>query len=271
MARQTVVSREYKIMLRPKLFTGAEKALLARADALWQDVFELVSRVAVGVTGDLSQIKTRRLIRFLDTRTHRLNRAHYIFRERRATSGPTREVTLKFRHFDRFLAQARDMQPRRVRDAKTKFEEDIKGPFVSLYSFSTTVAIDDRATFAQLRDVTRLFPDLAGRIGADGEAKQPLLGVNDFVAREVVLTGATAQIGRTPKVNAEWALIVWYDERGESEKPVAVELSFRYGDKREAYGGGATRRASDMFRVVQTELRNWVDPKPRTKTAFVFQ
>ena len=28
MARQHVVSREYKIMLRPKLFTGSEKSLL---------------------------------------------------------------------------------------------------------------------------------------------------------------------------------------------------------------------------------------------------
>lgn len=267
MERQKVVSREYKIMLRPKLFAGAEKSLVASAQALSRDVSEQIGTVALGVTGGLSRIKTRRLITFLDTRTHHLNRAHYIFRERR--DGSKREVTLKFRHPDRFLAQARDMHVKKFQDAKTKFEEDIKAPFVSLHSFSTTVEVDDRVTFAQLRDVMELFPDLSGRIA--GSDDEPLQVVNDFTARELVLNGANAQIGKTPRVDAEWALIVWYDERKNAENPVAVELSFRYGDKNEEYGGGVTRRAADIFNAIQSELGKWVDPKPRTKTAFVFQ
>jgi len=270
MERQKVVSREYKIMLRAKLFTGAEASLLAHAHALWQDVSEKVRVVALDTAGDLSRIKTRRDVSFFDTRHHRLNGAGYIFRERRETGGAEREVTLKCRHADRFLSQARDMQPATSSDAKTKFEEDIKIPFVSMHSFSTTVAIDDRARFATLRDVIRLFPDLPHRIDrADDD--EPLLVVNDFTARELVITGATAQIGKTPKTDAEWALIVWYDERDEREKPAVVELSYRYGDKNEEYGGGLTRRAFDVFNVLQTELKKWVDPEPRTKTAFVFQ
>ena len=100
MEQQRVVSREYKVMLRPELFTGAENAVLAEAHALWQDVVERIGEVVVQVDGDLSRIKARRLISFFDTRDHRLDEAHYIFRERRATDGSKREVTLKFRHPD---------------------------------------------------------------------------------------------------------------------------------------------------------------------------
>jgi hypothetical protein len=269
MQQQKIVSREYKIMLRPKLFTGAEKALLAHAHALWRDVAGKVGPVALGAAGDLSHIKTRRLITFHDTPKHRLNDARYIFRERRAENGSGREITLKFRHPDRFLAQARKMQAK-ASAAKTKFEEDIKAPFVSLYSFSTTVAIDAEAAFTKLRDVSRLFPVLAKRLDDAGDA-EPLRAVNNFTAREVVIDGATMQIGKTPNVDAEWALIVWYDAHGEGGKPVAVELSYRYGDKDEEYGGGVTRRASNVFDAIQSKLERWVDPNPMTKTAFVFQ
>ena len=269
MKQEKIVSREYKIMLRPKLFTGAEKAILAHAHALWRDVAGKVGPVALGATGDLSRIKTRRLINFHDTPKRRLDDARYIFRERRPEDGSGREITLKFRHPDRFLSQAREMQAK-APNAKTKFEEDIKAPFVSLYSFSTTVAIDADAAFTKLRDVSRLFPDLAKRLDNAGDA-EPLRVVNNFTAREVVINGATMQIGKSPYVEAEWALIVWYDAHGEGGKPVAVELSYRYGDKDEEYGGGVTRRASDVFDAIQSKLELWVDPNPMTKTAFVFQ
>ena len=269
MERQKVVSREYKIMLRPKLFTGADRALLAHAHALWRDVAGKVGPVALGAAGDLSRIKTRRLITFHDTKKHRLNDNRYIFRERLAETRAGREVTLKFRHCDRFLAQARDMEANAAA-AKTKFEEDIKAPFVSLYSFSTTVAVDADAAFTKIRDVIRLFPDLAKRMDDAGDG-EPLRPVNNFTAREVVIDGATMQIGKTPRMDTEWALIVWYDANGNSEKPVAVELSYRYGDKDEEYGGGLTRRACNVFDTIQSRLKRWVDPKPMTKTAFVFQ
>jgi hypothetical protein len=53
-------------------------------------------------------------------------------------------------------------------------------------------------------------------------------------------------------------------------KPVAVELSYRYGDPRERYGGVAARRAFDVFQVIRTTLRPWVDPNAMTKTALVY-
>jgi hypothetical protein len=270
MERQKVVSREYKVMLRSPLFTGAEESLLADAHSLWQDVVDKIGEIAIGVAGDLSRIKTRRVISFLDTRNHRLGDSHYIFRERRAAEDSEREVTLKFRHPDRFLAQARDMKANATGQVKTKFEEDIKVPFVSLHSFSTTAAVTDTTKFARLGDVIELFPGLAEAI-EDANKEEPLLVVKKRRMREVVLEGAHAQMGKTPKVDSEWALIVWYDQRENDDKPITVELSYRYGDKNEEYGAGVTRRASEIFEVIQTQLKKWVDPKPRTKTAVAFQ
>ena len=265
MREQKIVSREYKIMLRQKVFTGVECALFAQAHALWRDIAGKAGPAVFGAAGDLSRIKTQRLITFYDTPKRRLNDAGYIFRERRAEDGSGREITLKFRHPDRFLAQAREMRAKASK-AKTKFEEDIKAPFVSLYSFSTTVAID--AVFTKLRDVSRLFPDLNKRLDDPGDTES-LRAVNNFTAREVVIDGATMRIGKTPNVDAEWALIVWYNAHGEEGKPVAVELSYRYGHKDGEYGGGVTRRASHIFDTIQSKLKRWIDPNPITKTAFV--
>lgn len=267
--QQNVVSREYKVMLRRNRFSGNEQELLKTANAVWRDFSNRIADVALDAKGELTKIKTPRLITFFDTSKQHLNTHHYIFRERRDTESGEREVTLKFRHPDRNVAQDRNMKARGDGEhSRTKFEEDIKAPFLSLYSFSTTLKIGDDSTFDTLRDVARLFPDIRNRIDQfeDGRA---LIAVNDFTAREVVISGARLQVGKTPKVDAESALIVWYDQDGGPEKPVAVEFSYRYGDNDERYEGSTARRAFDVFDLLGRKLGSWVDPKSRTKTAFV--
>jgi hypothetical protein len=121
---------------------------------------------------------------------------------------------------------------------RTKFEEDIKAPFVSLYSFSTTVAVGDWARFETLGDVARLFPDLVRQLGKRS-LDAPIEAVRGFTAREVVLGGASMTLARKPKTRAESGLIVWYDEAGRRDRPCAVEFSFRYGKQE-----GGVRRAN---------------------------
>jgi hypothetical protein len=76
------------------------------------------------------------------------------------------------------------------------------------------------------------------------------------------------QLTRKPKTEAECGLIVWHDEAGAAGRPCAVEFSFRYGNKKEAYDPTVSRLAFDAFERLQALA--WVDPEPRTKTAFVF-
>jgi hypothetical protein len=267
MSRRLVQSREYKVMLRPEGFSGDEPAMRKSASAFWRDFRAHIADVVIEAEGELEKINTQRLITFFDTSKQLLNRGSYIVRERVDLESGVRQVTLKFRHADRFLAQDRTIEPSDPKGARTKFEEDIKAPFLSLYSFSTTVPLEKGPR--DLGDLVRQFPDIAERV-EDFQKSQPLAAVNGFTARELVIEGGTIKIGKHPKVEAECALIVWYDRAGRKDMPVAVEFSYRYGDDNEVYDGAAAGRAFATFTVLQTQLSKWVAPEGRTKTAFVF-
>ena len=265
MKRTPVVSREYKVMLRAAKFTGHEPALLKTASAFWHDFSASIQGEAIDTTGALQSVAKRRRIQFFDTPSSDLTAAGYIFRVRGDLKGGRPEVTLKFRHEDRYFSESRRIDTS-VEDTEVKFEEDIKAPFVSLYSHSATAAIRTRETPADLPALVRMFPSLSRRLD-DANGTRPLSAIGGVTARERVITGATVQIGRKPKVEAECALIVWYDDQnvGDAE---AVEFSYRYGNRKEQYGGGPARRACAVFKALQS-LNAWIDPHPRTKTRFV--
>lgn len=268
MKRRKIVSREYKVMLQAPKFAGSRKQLVVTARRLWEDFSGAIGPVVVAAGGTLETIEKERLIVFLDSDAQHLRAGGYIFRVRRPLEGEQPEVTLKFRHPDRYVAESRQMKSRRIH-TQAKFEEDIKAPFVSLYSFSTSGKIGKKPVPSRLDDVSRLFPDLSKRLG-EVDGRHRLSQVNGFTARELVITGATMTIGTKPKVECECALIVWYDQNASAAEPVAVELSYRYGDKKARYDGKAAKRAFDIFEMLQRELTDWVDPNPRTKTAFVY-
>ena len=270
MADLRVVSREYKVILRAARFGGDEGRLLETAGAFWREAGEAFTGVVVHVGGNLSKVQARRLIRFYDTPRRDLNANAYIFRERAEIDGKLREVTLKFRHPDRYLAQDRDMSAVAGADARTKFEEDIKPPFQSLYSHSTTQRIASTKTLDTLKDLDDLYPGTKPTL--ERLKDTPIEVVNGFTAREFVVGGAEMELGKSRNVKAECALIVWYDggDSSKSESPVVVEFSFKYGDARENYGGGSARRAYETFNVLQHGLTDWVDKTSQTKTAFAY-
>ena len=269
MKSRSVESREYKVMLQPTRFTGPEKKLLETSAEFWQDFAHTVGPFIREADGTLDTIEKRRLIVFLDTDDRRLNESGYIFRVRRALKSGVPEVTLKFRHPDRYVAEKRLMKSPRTR-AKVTFEEDVKAPFVSLYSHSGTGKVGKKSVPSHLGEIARLFPDLAKRLGKEN-GKRPVNEVNGFTAREVVITGAALRIGSSLRSPVQCALIVWYDHKGSPTDPVAVEFSYRYGDQSGEYGGKTAKRAYDIFQALQKDFATWVDPNPRTKTAFVYR
>jgi hypothetical protein len=267
MAAVKIGSREYKIMLKADRFAGDESQLLAAAQAFWREGTKTFGPAVRFISGDLAVIKDNRLIRFYDTSDHYLNRNAYIFRERVDLSGKKREVTLKFRHPDRFIARHRDM--RGNGKSKTKFEEDIKPPFQQLYSYSTTQPLAADAEIARLRDILKLYPGLRSSL-TGFTADEPLTLVDNFTAREVVIAGSGLHLGKKFNVSASCVLVIWYDHDSRGDTPVVAEFSFKYGDNREAYGGGTVRRAYEAFRLMQTELDEWTDRESKTKTACVY-
>jgi hypothetical protein len=255
-------------MLQTPTFAGSERQLLATARRLWNDFSRAVGPVVFESEGTLETIAKERLIVLLDTDAQHLRANSYIFRVRRRLDGNRPEVTLKFRHPDRYIAESRQMKSLGI-SVTAKFEEDIKAPFVSLYSLSGRGELGAAPVPSTLDDLTRLFPDLPKRLG-DIDGRLPLSEVNGFTASELLVTGATMRIGTKPKVDIECALIVWYDKNGSATEPAAVEFSYRYGDAKGQYAGKVARRAFDIFETLQRELTEWVDPNPRTKTAFVY-
>jgi hypothetical protein len=268
-ARPKISSREYKVLLRATQFQGDNAVLARSAIAFWQGFRRAIGNIALDTDGRLA-VEERRLIRFHDTSDRRLRRNDYVFRERIDEVAGQREVTLKFRHPDRYLAASRDVTPASSRDARTKFEEDIKAPFQGLYSHSTTQRIGGSKKLNRLNDACRLFPGLPKQLDHYDD-EETIAPVRALTVRELVLTGAHVRIGNSPRVEAECALIVWYEAAGDRHRPEVVEFSFRYGDDDEGYDGNAARRAYEIFQILQAPaLADWVDPTGTTKTAYAY-
>ena len=168
--RENVTSREYKVMLRARLFDGDEQQMHSAIDSFWADLTAALAGMDIPCEGSFAQVKARRLIRFFDTDEHRINADQYIVREREDLDTGEREVTLKFRHPDRYVAADRRMDPADARDAKTKFEEDVKPPFVSVYSFSTTQPLQSGSVLGQVQDELDRPANALGILGHEQHA-----------------------------------------------------------------------------------------------------
>ncbi|MDJ0601305.1 MAG: hypothetical protein QNJ37_20975 [Crocosphaera sp.] len=271
MTQQTVGSREYKVMLQPEKFTGSQEELLEKANQFWQAFTKSIQGIVFDTDGSLDTIEKNREIRFYDTDDHLLYKSGYIFRERIDKKS---EVTLKFRHGDRYISQDRDMSAAIVDQGKTKFEEDIKLPFTSLYSFSTKQEISTALSFDQLAKITELYPDLKTKLKINQKSENLHL-VGNFIAKEIVIEGADFEISKKPnKIEADCALVVWYD-RVVSEKPKIVEFSFKYENEQGEYDGEVAQRAYKVFQKLGNIgkgewAKEWVNLEGMTKTKYVY-
>jgi hypothetical protein len=195
--RQKVISREYKVMLKKEPFVGPEDVLLRRAKEFWELFEKAIEDRVLDTDKSLSKIEKRRTIRFYDTEDRRLRANSYAFRERVDSSTGAREVTLKFRHRDRYVAQDRNMDAAHADRGEAKFEEDIKPPFDRLYSFSTKQGIKGAKRLKRLDDPGRLRPDLKRRL-PDYPDDEPMAPVGNITVRELVVAGADFQIRQDP-------------------------------------------------------------------------
>ena len=274
MSTKKVVSREYKIMLKAERFSGENQRMLEMACCFWKDFIFEIDKFVHDTDGDLDTIKTRRLITFYDTVTLCLRSNDYAFRERVEISSDTddeerKKLPLNLQHPDRYLSRGHNMAASVGRGSKTKFEEDINPLFCSLFSQSAKQSINLQRTLQKMSDVTGIFPDV--KMGLDCFTPDKIItAVRGFRARELVITGGNFQIGNNPKIEAECALIVWYDDAESLTDPVVTEFSFRYGDEDEHYDSEVVRIAYNVFQVLQQKMKKWVDPDSMTKTAYVF-
>jgi len=160
------------------------------------------------------------------------------------------------------------MDAKDMRKGRLKFEQDIKIPFVKLFSYSAKQPITCSKKLNKLNDPARLFPGLAPALD-QYEKSAPLVLVNGFAARELVITGAFINTDTTQDSTLECALIVWYNAGTEHQMPLLVEFSYRYSNKKEKYSGELSHKAFTVFQLAQS-LESWTDPVFGSKTNFVY-
>lgn len=268
MLRQLVISREYKLALKAKHFTGNESALLQTAGGFWLELQKAIKSIAEVAEREIT-IKSRREIKFYDTQELILQNLKYIFRERTDLATNQKEITLKFRHPDRYVSQDRDMSVLDSAEGETKFEEDIKAPFFVLYSFSSTRPVEDETELKKLKHLIKIYPGLGEQL-EQRQSEEKIAIVNDLVINETVINGPQIILNNDSSEKAECALIVWYDEAKSGEKPIIAEFSFRYKNKKEEYNAETSQKAYDVFMLIQQKMKGWIDKKNATKTGLVF-
>ncbi len=258
-ANTKIVSREYKLMLDPSLFSGnhPENAV----SQYWNNLETLIHNNLNRASFGSLLLQNDRTVAIYDTAgSCLLYRNHLIFRERVENSH--REVTLKYRSADRYIAGHQDMSGSKS-DAKTKFEEDISAPFFSKFSHSTTQSISNSKNLNKLDDPIRLYPDLEKY---DFNDSIPIVKVSGLTVHEKVYRGSFVDLGNK---DAEFSLTLWYTDTSSTD-PVLAEISFKYKDKDEHYTEKVTTRAKKLFEAMQS-MTNYNSQTSLTKTAYIYK
>ena len=253
-----VGSREYKLLLEPTLFNGSNPELMVAA--FWTDLDQLIQTTIVRPTAGSFTLNKTRTVKFYDTTpTCLLYANNLVFREREENS--IREVTLKYRSFDRYVSAHQDMSGTES-DALTKFEEDISAAYSIKYSHSTTQGISATKNLNKMDDPVRLYP---GLLNYNFDDTQAISLVGDLTVLELVYKGTSVDLGSE---NGDFSLTLWYNIVDLS-MPAVAEVSFKYKDADGYYSKNVVTRAQDLFKSMQT-MDTWLATNSISKTAFVY-
>jgi hypothetical protein len=268
-----VTSREYKVIVDSSLCVDLDAALCSILD----ESRDLARSLGLGFAGKFDTVDPKeRTIRFLDTPDSTVRQNGLLLRQRVKRKRGTTEYTLKCRTPDRYIAAGRDLSPGRKLKHESKFEEDIGVPFISRFSHSTTISLDDDAELAgenypkTLLAATKLFPGLLSlhRDGLPCAPETALASVNGLKVFERVFGGPIvhfphARDGSSP---ASMALILW--SRSKKGRMLTAELSFRYTDEQEAFPADVASGAKLFFEGLQH--LDWTRPEAITKTQYMY-
>jgi len=270
-----VTSREYKVIVDSASFVDPDSAL----GAILDDSKEIAQSLGVSFTGafDAAEPKERTIL-FLDTPDFTLRQNGLLLRQRTKRKSGKTDYTLKVRTEDRYIAAGRDLRVGSGLQTDIKFEEDIGAPFVSRFSHSTTVTLNDHNDLAgekaptMLVAAAKLFPGLL-TIQRDGLLCAPetvLTAVHGRTVFERVFLGPTLHLptGQRHAATkpATIALILW--SKGKKGRPLIAEFSFRYSDENEAFPLAAALAAKRFFERLQS--LDWVQPVATTKTQYMY-
>ena len=270
-----VTSREYKVIVDGSLLADVDAALSDIRD----DVGGLARSIGLVVTEKFdAKDPNERTILFLDTSDYTLRENGLLLRQRVKQKNGKTEYTLKCRTEDRYIAAGKDLSPGPGLEHASKLEEDVGVPFVSRFSHSTTVGLDDDSELAgenfpeALSAAGKLFPAVLavqhdGLPCAPGTALAPVNGLKVF---ECVFTGPVVRFpegrDRRSSTTGTVALILW--SKGKNGRILTAEFSFRCEDENEAFSPELASAARRFFEGLQHQ--DWTRPEALTKTQYMY-
>lgn len=260
---RAVTSREYKLILSVDRFEDRQKGA-----KVFGDLVEFLAKrqdAEVKRQGE----EQRRQTWYLDTPGLALSRHGYVLRVRKEED--EHNVTLKYRHSDRYLSACRDLSSG---EGKPKFEEDVLPPFRSKFSHSTKIKMDDPPALKKMGDVTKLFPGI-DLDEIEAKASTPVRTVKGLQANEVAHRLCKIRFGgKDPQVKA--CLSFWYLGSGEGEIPLVAEFSFDYdvedtdkSDELEQFPAHVVEGCNRLFETLQRQTA-WTNPAVTTKTNYAY-
>jgi hypothetical protein len=285
-------SREYKLILEEEHFGGNTPEL--GVDRFVRDQLEPAVRRSFGgeASDELAReglhLEERRIVRFWDTDTCALIKHGFALRDRVDLDeddlpATTREITLKFRSPDLFLAADMRLEAHaEAEDPESKLEEDIGALAVrvaaeeaivavprssrSQFSRSTKQKVDPDAVPRVLNEVEELYPKFADDLQlVAGEIDMSVALTPSPEYRELVYESSKLDLARGTK--AKFALTIWYEGADNRDAPAIAEVSFSYDTDDRAVPAEAARWALDLLLPMQD--LEWADPAAPTKTALV--
>lgn len=261
-----VGSREYKILLNTSAFTGNTSTRASKVSNYWAVLKNVIENSSIerNTSGGLSLEKDRTVIFYDVEGSCDLFNAGYVFRER--INNGNREVTLKYRSSDRFIATKKDMDGT-MSGWESKFEEDLAVPFISKYSFSTKQEISNSKNLNKMDDPVRLYPGLENE---NFDEALYIKKVGNLTVNEYVYKNASVDLGA---LDAKFSLTLWYNEFVSTTAPIVAEISFKYEDTNESFSNNVVTRAKSLFTAMQQDatLVSWNAQNSLTKTATIYQ
>ena len=260
--------REYKLILRPTLFTSAQS---------FADFSRLVRHAAdeldVALFREERPEPQIREVLFFDTPAAHLYNGQFILRQRTTYRNgwpiDEREVVLKFRHPDRDVAAAMDVRPAGRLAHLIKFKEELLplreglGGIRSLFSHSCTLRESLLVPDRPFQEVTALLPALR-QLGVPPDT--PIQVVSGVAVEEVLADIGEVHFGHGLRAKANVA--VWRD-RG-PQTPLIGEFAFQCKFERyQELHHKAKKRSEEFFRMLQLAARDWVQ-LDATKTGVVY-
>jgi hypothetical protein len=210
-------------------------------------------------------------------------RRGYVIRLREESDNGSRKykLTLKYRAADRYVSSSIDVSTTSdalskygEKNIDTKFEEDIIPPFISKFSHSTSIEMDEEPRLDTVVDVMGIFPGLAN---LNISKNNPIQTVNNFKAHEIKRELGKIKFGEKPRVKP--CLSFWYLLGEESEIPLVAEFSFDYDvlengyDARDCLLEQFPRHVVEATNIFFTTLQkqsDWINLNATTKTAYAY-